>query len=197
MTNRVVKQLANDEGSASPKAKIILKNNLYVDDVIFDADTVKGAIQLRKQVSHQKALGGFHLKNWASNNEPLFSNCLHGDHERTSVFSGEDIQLKALELCWDPTSDNLKIQVKTPCIEQPSNRKLLAVIARLYDPLGWLSLVILVAQRMMHELWIRKLDWDDPIPDDLTKHWNNFYGELKGLENIRIPRWTGHRQTSL
>ena len=118
LANRVVKQLTSDEDSAFPKAKIILENNLYVDDVLFCADAVKKASELREQVPHLMALLGFHLRKWASNNESLLSNCPHGDNERAfDSFAGEDTQLKVLGLHWDSTSDNFKIQVETPNIE--------------------------------------------------------------------------------
>ena len=44
LANRVIKQLAKDEGINFPLAKTILEDNLYVDDVLFGADdTVDGA----------------------------------------------------------------------------------------------------------------------------------------------------------
>ena len=142
--------------------------------------------------------GGFHLRKWASNNEQTLSDCPQSNHERVfDVFPGEDTQLKVLGLRWDPVSDSFKIRVETQPIELPTKRKVLSVIAKLYDPVGWLSPVIIVAKRLMQELWIRKLDWDDPLPEDLLNHWNSYYSELPKLEQILTPRWIGLSRTSL
>lgn len=62
---------------------------------------------------------------------------------------------------------------------------------KLYDPLGWLALVVVVAKNLMQELWIRKLDWNEKLPEDLLVHWFKFYRNLGELEVLRIPRWMG------
>lgn len=49
----------------------------------------------------------------------------------------------------------------------------------------------------MQELWLRKLDWDDPVPDDLLKQWTDYCSDLLSLENVRIPRWTGMHRDKL
>ena len=48
LANRVIKQLAKDEGINFPLAKTILEDNLYVDDVLFRADDVEEAKELRR-----------------------------------------------------------------------------------------------------------------------------------------------------
>ncbi|XP_033221154.1 uncharacterized protein LOC117175553 [Belonocnema kinseyi] len=55
-------QLARDEGSYFPKAQAILENNLYVDDVLYGADTTEEANELREQVANLMRRGGFHLR---------------------------------------------------------------------------------------------------------------------------------------
>ena len=42
-------------------------------------------------------------------------------------------------------------------MEFPTQRLILFVIAKLYDPLGLLTPVVIVAQRLMQQLWFQKL----------------------------------------
>ena len=68
---------------------------------------------------------------------------------------------------------------------------MLSLIARLYDPLGWVSPVVIIAKSFMQKLWLKSLSWDEPLPPDLIKFWCSYYKDLPNLEQLSIPRWTG------
>lgn len=38
---------------------------------------------------------------------------------------------------------------------------------------------------MLQELWIRKIEWDVVLPDDLAERWQNYYNQLA---KVAIPR---------
>ena len=95
LANKVIRQLASDEGDRFPLAKGILEKKIYVDDVLFGADTKVLAKEKRVQVSQLLESGGFHLRKWASNDPELLENCSSGKHERAIEFLlTEDAQLK-------------------------------------------------------------------------------------------------------
>lgn len=52
-------------------------------------------------------------------------------------------------------------------LQPVTKRFVLSRISRLFDPLGIVSPVVLVAKLLMQALWVRKLEWDEPIPEDL------------------------------
>ena len=58
----------------------------------------------------------------------------------------------------------------------------------MYDPLGFVSLVILVGKLILSELCQQNADWDDPIPDDICPRWEKWRTELKHLEQLQIPQ---------
>ncbi|XP_055910789.1 uncharacterized protein LOC129945154 [Eupeodes corollae] len=66
---------------------------------------------------------------------------------------------------------------------------MLSIIAKLFDPLGWISPCNITAKLMMQRLWELRCDWDDPIPAALKKDWDAFLRELHLIERLRIPRW--------
>ncbi|XP_029165899.1 uncharacterized protein LOC114936760 [Nylanderia fulva] len=58
---RVLLQLAKDEGCSFPKAVSILKNSLYVDDMLFGDDDMQGLREARDQLIELLRRGGFRL----------------------------------------------------------------------------------------------------------------------------------------
>ena len=70
-----------------------------------------------------------------------------------------------------------------------SDKSRFSKIAQLYDPLGFISPVIIEGKILLQQLWPEKLDWDDQLSPQFTRKWTNFCDELSELEQIRIPRW--------
>ena len=65
------------------------------------------------------------------------------------------------------------------------------MIARLYDPLGILSPLIVRGKILMQQIWKESLDWDDVLTNSLLKKWKSFYKELLTVNQLKIPRWLG------
>ena len=184
LANKVIRQLASDEGERFLLAKGILERKIYVDDVLFGANTKVLAKEKRVQVSQLLESGGFYLRKWASNDSELLENCPFGKHERAIEFPlTEDVQLKVLGLFWDPKTDSFLFKVSPYAIEIATKRVVLSLISKLYDPMGWLAPVIVVAKLLMQELWLRKLDWDERLPDDLQGQWFDYHNTLNNLES--------------
>jgi Pao retrotransposon peptidase len=66
--------------------------------------------------------------------------------------------------------------------------KLLSEISRLFDPIGWLSPVIINAKILMQSIWKENLNWNDVVPEHIYKRWEKFKIELKELQSLKIPR---------
>ncbi|GFS38359.1 uncharacterized protein TNIN_392731 [Trichonephila inaurata madagascariensis] len=49
-----------------------------------------------------------------------------------------------------------------------SKREVLSEIARVFDPLGLLSPCVVFMKILLQEPWKLNLEWDEPIPEDLT-----------------------------
>ncbi|GFV14016.1 integrase catalytic domain-containing protein [Trichonephila clavipes] len=70
-----------------------------------------------------------------------------------------------------------------------TKRDVLSVIARLYDPLGLIGPVISKAKIFLQKLWLRKLNWEEFLPDAIAPEWLNFMSSLKALEELKIDRY--------
>ena len=65
---------------------------------------------------------------------------------------------------------------------------MISAIAKFYDPLGWLSPVIITVKIFIQKLWLCNLDWDDGLPLELKDEFLNWYSQVSVLNNIKINR---------
>ncbi|XP_036148430.1 uncharacterized protein LOC118647496 [Monomorium pharaonis] len=137
---RVLKQLVDDKGHRFPLSVSILRENIYIDDILFGADNAEFIRQARDQVSALLKCGGFDLRKWASNSPALLADL----DPATLSSAGQkpfspDEQIKVLGIGWNPTTDIFEFSVALSHPVPSSKRTILSAIAKLYDPLGWIS----------------------------------------------------------
>ncbi|XP_071581069.1 uncharacterized protein [Temnothorax nylanderi] len=190
---RVLLQLVKDHEDEFPLAALVLLLLTYVDDCTFGADNRELALKIRDQLIALLAKGGFRLRKWASNCPELLSDIDPSDH---SLARDKDLHadepLKILGVAWNPESDSFHFRVTTPPNPGQTKRAVLSTIAKLFDPLGWVTPVIVVAKIFMQRLWTLKCDWDDVLPGDLLEQWREYHSQLPRLKLISIPRWTNY-----
>jgi len=93
-----------------------------------------------------------------------------------------------LGLLWSPEADCFSFAVERPEEDVVTKRSILAQTARLFDPLGWLTPVSILAKITIQSTWLLGLKWDTPLPENEAAQWCKFQEELPVLENIRISR---------
>lgn len=81
LSMRVLHQLALDDGLLFPRARDIIQNSIYVDDVLFGADDIPSLREARDQLTRLMSRGGFHLRKWAANSNELLDDIPPGEHE--------------------------------------------------------------------------------------------------------------------
>lgn len=186
---RTLHQLASDEGFKYPLAQNALIHHIFVDDIVTGASSVEEANTLKNQLIQLLSLGGFELRKWSSNHSQLLTDLpeCHREKPKTLDFSSGHV-VNILGLQWNPERDCFSYRL---CINAgvPTKRFVLAQIARIYDPMGWLSPVIVWAKILMQWLWTQGLGWDDPIPSPNKDKWNQFIDDLPRLETISLPRF--------
>ncbi|GFW10390.1 integrase catalytic domain-containing protein [Trichonephila clavipes] len=96
--------------------------------------------------------------------------------------------VKTLGMLWDCSGDSFTYKVTTSTDCNYTKRDVLSQIARIYDPLGLLGLVIAKAKIFMQQLWLFKPDWSETLPPDVSTQWRNFIQTLKDIEFIHVPR---------
>lgn len=65
---------------------------------------------------------------------------------------------------------------------------MLQAAARVFDPIGFFSPFTIRVVCLFQKRWERGLEWDDKLPEDLLKLWNQWCTELLDIRNITISR---------
>ncbi|GFS31950.1 integrase catalytic domain-containing protein [Nephila pilipes] len=81
-----------------------------------------------------------------------------------------------------------------------TKRTVFSTIAKLFDPLRLLGPVIFLVknklfknlqkllQTFLQKLWLLNLQWDNQLPPEFHRAWNNFYNKLEFISNIKVNR---------
>ena len=68
-----------------------------------------------------------------------------------------------------------------------TKRKILAAINSVYDLLGWASPVMITGKILFSELCLCKVSWDEQVPDDIVRRWNQWAKTLRECTKITVP----------
>ncbi|XP_062704418.1 uncharacterized protein LOC134286764 [Aedes albopictus] len=193
LATRALKQLAMDEGTVGSPARSALEEDIYIDDYIGGAASVAEAIAQREQLSALMAKGGFPIRKWCSNRSEVLAgipeNLLGTSLSVTFELSPEE-RIKTLGITWEPRADQLRFLFNIEEGEGDwTKRSILSAIARLFDPLGIISPIVVTAKIIMQELSLLKTGWDAPVPEQLEQKWKEFYRQLSKLAEFSIPRF--------
>ncbi|GFV34266.1 uncharacterized protein TNCV_991871 [Trichonephila clavipes] len=69
-----------------------------------------------------------------------------------------------------------------------TKRDVLSTIAKIFDPVGLMAPVISKAKIFLQRLWRSKLEWNDLLPAEEYREWQQFLVSLENINNIEIPR---------
>lgn len=90
---------------------------------------------------------------------------------------------------WNRKEDNLCISIKTsPVSENLSKREVLSLTQTIFDPLGFLTPVLLTAKLLLQEIWTIKVDWDTPFSEEIKVKFLKWYNNLQILTDLKLPR---------
>ncbi|XP_052746969.1 uncharacterized protein LOC112055315 [Bicyclus anynana] len=187
---KTLQKLAELEKDSYPLAAEITKRDYYVDDLMTGCETEEEALQIYNEMSKLMKSGGFQLQKWSSNCKE-FLNYIEKEELNTeqSLTIKVDNMMKVLGIRWNRLTDNFEYVVNLEETHHPfTKRNVLSDVARLYDPIGWIAPVVIIAKVFIQKLWKAGLDWDHELPNDLMTEWINYRHELNYIKDIIIPR---------
>lgn len=187
---KTIQRLAEDEKMSYPTASKISLQDFYVDDLMSGAEDEREAIETVNELISMFKASGITLRKWSSNNREVIKAIPVELRDESAVNIQEDDTRRSLGLLWSPSDDSIRFKVALAPSQKLSKRTILADIAKLFDPLGWLSPVLVKAKLIMQTLWLEKLSWDEEVSQEIAACWNKFRQQLKSVEEISIPRWT-------
>ena len=180
----------------------------YVDDIITGGETEEEAFELYVQSKQIFREGGFNLRKFLTNSKHLQEQIDLKETQCTSSLSRDEPtyseatlgtshplrteEHRVLGVPWNPASDQFLFD--TSGITQlahdlsPTKRNLVSLIGKFYDPLGFLSPVIIRFKILFQKLCQCKSDWDEVIPEELEGEWKLLVSDLKTASPLSLPR---------
>ncbi|XP_045533958.1 uncharacterized protein LOC123721012 [Papilio machaon] len=200
---KTLKQVAIDgnKDESLQEAQRAILNDFFVDDILSGSYDIETAIDIQSKVTKILQSGGFELQKWNSNSKQFME-----EIENSKRASKNEIEpnikdtTKTLGINWNTLTDKLQItntvhNSKILLERTITKRKVLTVIASLFDPMGWLAPSIIVAKIFMQKLWAAKIAWDDELPASLRNEWCKYNSQLNKLFEINVDRWMGTSNT--
>ncbi|XP_064818501.1 uncharacterized protein LOC135536038 [Oncorhynchus masou masou] len=174
-TNYGLKHLAAEgRGSFSEKSIQFIERNFYVDDGLTSVSSVAEAAQLVKEARELCSIGKLRLHKFISNGKEVIATI--PKEERAEGAKDLDMALDEFQF---------RVVVK----ERPLTRRgVLSTVASVYDPLGFVAPFVLAGKQILQRMCRDKIDWDDPLPDDLRSQWEFWLQGLQNLSEVRIQR---------
>ncbi|XP_071575751.1 uncharacterized protein [Temnothorax nylanderi] len=187
---RVLEQLVRDEGGSFPLAIPVVRKCRYIDNFLFGADDIPLLRQTRDQVCALLSRGRFELRKWASNSPKLLTDIDIENHGLAcSKMLQADEQLKVLGISWNPALDVFQFDVSLPPSVPKTKRSILSLVAKIFDPLGWVTPVTINAKIFLQQLWEAKVEWDEAIADKLLAQWETIHASLAAINGLHVDRW--------
>ncbi|XP_043241030.1 uncharacterized protein LOC122391301 isoform X1 [Amphibalanus amphitrite] len=157
-----------------------MKENFYMDDLLSGADSEAEVVAMFREARSIMGAAGMELSKCSSNSAVLF-----GELEGGSVSDS----VKVLGVTWWPDDDTFSfVGQLLPDDVVPTKRVLLSLIARLFDPLGFLTPFTMLAKCLFQDLWEQGSGWDEPLRGGDAELFRSWVDGLQLLQRHRIPR---------
>ncbi|XP_075150512.1 uncharacterized protein LOC142224615 [Haematobia irritans] len=194
---RTLLQLAIDSRDKFPLASQIIENEMYVGDVITGSHDIESALLAKQQLISALHSGCFPLRKWTSNSSEILGDLPRQNLLTEDFLSFDDSsQTKTLGVRWNAKSDHFiftthMLSQRT----QYTKRQVLANIAKIFDPAGWLAPIVVVAKIFMRKVWLSGVNWDESISSDCLRDWMKFRESYSKVDSIQLPRWVSYSPT--
>ena len=179
----------------APRQEIIdlVNKNFYMDDFVHSFQSTEEAHLCVSDLKSTLQKGGFNLTKFVTN-EPNALEMLESEHIETET---EDHQV--LGLLWNSSSDKI-FHKKLSKIDQDAShytlRKLLSLIACLFDPLGIIAPIVITLKIILQDTWKEGLSWDDLLSSSKRQQIQDWIDKYLDSPQIQMPRSFSHLDIS-
>ncbi|KFD60589.1 hypothetical protein M514_27222 [Trichuris suis] len=185
-----LRRAAEDHRRMYPGAADRILSNVYFDNLLDSVDTEEEAVQLYKQITAILSRAGFRLRKWASSSRRLLAEVPMSERADPQLdFTKDPLgREKTLGLLWDCESDSFRFDWSRPAGYAHTKRQILSLTSHVFDPLGFVAPVTIVARILLQELWISKCEWDEVPDEDILSKWRAWLSKMGELPSVTVPR---------
>ena len=184
-----------------------------MDDFNGGKDSDSEAFEHYSRAKSRMRDGGFNLREWISNSQKLMQWIDHeeggpiteaatvAEEDRTYAttylgMKGKTSKERKVGLNWDITRDAFILRfdwLVNFAKDLPlTKRSVLRVVAKLYDPLGFICPLFITVKILFQHLCKLKTDWDEPLCDELNFKYTSWLSDLMKVQSISIDRCYFH-----
>ena len=189
-------------------------SSLYVDDFASSFASEDESFAFYEKLKQRFSEAGWNMRKFNSNDKKLRERIedaenarISNDHSKAKenqniltqtenrnishAVQKED-EIKVLGMTWNAKTDKLKFDLasfhETAAQEKITKRLILSSIARIYDPLGLLSPLLVPLKRLFQDVCRLKVNWDACLPDEFCQRWHNIVDDIPQGFNVEIDR---------
>lgn len=161
-------------------------NALYLDDTPLSVPSVDYGTLLVRVMREIFRMAGMFCHKFNSSNLKILEEVPESELE-------SECQTSVLGTQWNTKSDTMSLKpVELPDLSsEHTKRSLLRVASSIYDLEGKCAPFVLGFKVLLQELWARKLDWEDQLPEDILVRYKELLKDLPVMNAFTFPRHIG------
>lgn len=143
----------------SKTAQRAIKDDFYVDDLLTGAETSDECYHLYKDVSDTLLSSCLPSRKWCTSSSEVLSKLPNSATDPNHVLQfGEHDGVSTLGIMWKPITDCFCFALKPRNPPRKmTKRTLLSDINRIYDPLGFMTPILISGKIFVQQLWVLKI----------------------------------------
>ena len=170
-----------------------LCKSLYLDDLLTGGQTIAQAADRKEKAVEVFKDAQFRLHKWNSNASELEldgETVVGNDEEMYAKqqLSDDSTQTTMLGLKWNKSDDTITVAFSTVHSKATvTKRIILSKLAKVYDPLGLVSPIVLEGKIIFRDVCKMKIQWDADIREPLSRRWGDWEKSLREEETVTRP----------
>ncbi|XP_025155722.1 uncharacterized protein LOC112588808 [Harpegnathos saltator] len=146
-----LKYLADAYQEKYPIGSVRVKRDFYVDDLLTGADTIFETKTAHDEIIAILQLGALKLRKWASNHPELLKSLNDASEKIVTINDGADFSVLGVQ--WNQEKDFLHFLYKPDETHRvTSKRAIMSEAFKIFDPLGLLGPIMVLAKLIIQEL---------------------------------------------
>ncbi|KAL7742127.1 hypothetical protein ACLKA6_018370 [Drosophila palustris] len=138
-------------------------------------------------------------KDWCSNSKEVLSALDEATSPNEKKFyNSEELHSheKILGMQWNPNQDAFTYALKFVRLKRniiasntvPTKREVLQVLMSVFDPMGFVSCIMMYLKILLQNIWRTQINWDEKLTPELQDMWRTWLSFLPVIAEVKIPR---------
>ena len=185
----VTQEHARQHADEVPRAAESVLESTYMDDTLDSVSTVSDGVRLYKDLLALWSGAGMTARKWLFNSPVVLEAIpVESRAKEINLQTHEFPAVKALGLLWKADGDCFSFQPNLGISKITTKRQALQVVSQVFDPLGFVTPVMICGRVLLQQVWLQGTDWDELLPAAVSDSLTDWLSQLDQLAGVHIPR---------